>query len=106
MVLLFTYINYNYLSLFKRTQFENLETEEEQRAVIQTNIEEYHSVNYLGTLFSSSLVLHLVQKAIFNLFAKVKMPIDKWTLIDIASAILNIICFNVIGSATTDQILN
>lgn len=34
------------------------------------------------------------------------MPIDKWTLIDIVTAILNLICFNVIGKASPESILN
>ena len=34
------------------------------------------------------------------MFAEIKMPIDKWTMIDVATAILNIFCFNIIGSVT------
>jgi len=32
------------------------------------------------------------------------MPLDKWTMIDIITCFFNIICFNVIGSITEEQI--
>ena len=34
------------------------------------------------------------------------MPFDKWTIVDIISACFNIVCFNVIGSLTPEQVLN
>jgi len=43
---------------------------------------------------------------IFNFMAEVKLPPDKWTMIDIICAFLNIICFNLIGSVSPEQILN
>lgn len=63
-------------------------------------------MNYLGTLFSATLVLHLITKLIFNIFAKVKMPLDMWTIIDFICSAFNIICFNVIGSVTPSQIID
>ena len=61
------------------------------------NIKQYNSINYYGTLFSATLVLHLITKLIFNLCAEVKMPLDKWSTIDLLCSFFNIICFNVIG---------
>lgn len=74
--------------------------------VAQEKINEYNKINYFGTLFSGTLVLHLITKIVFNLFADVKMPLDKWTLIDFASSFFNIICFNVIGKTTPDVIVD
>jgi hypothetical protein len=67
-----------------------------------TNIEIYNSFNYYGTMFSATIFLHLIQKLIFNLFATFKMPIDKWTIIDLITACLNLLCFNIIGGVTPD----
>ena len=34
------------------------------------------------------------------------MPFDKWTIIDIVTAFMNLICFNTIGNITPSQILD
>jgi len=34
------------------------------------------------------------------------MPLDKWSIIDFLCSIFNIICFNVIGSVTPEQIMD
>lgn len=57
-------------------------------------------------MFSGTLFIHIVGKFIYNLFADLKMPMDKWTIIDVFSCFLNIICFNVIGSITEEQLLD
>ena len=60
----------------------------------------------MGTLFSASLVFHLIAKILFNLIAKIKMPLDLWTIIDLLCSFFNVVCFNVIGKATPEQILD
>ncbi len=74
--------------------------------LLEDKIKEYNSINYLGTLFSATLVLHLMTKALFNVFAKVKMPLDKWSVIDLLCSFFNIVCFNVIGSVKPIQIID
>ena len=74
--------------------------------LIADKIKEYNSINFYGTIFSATLVLSLISKLMFNVFAKVKLPVDKWTVIDLLCSFFNIICFNVIGKTTPDQILN
>ncbi len=101
MVALFQYINFLYLDLFKLRRFDDFPILS-QRTYAQDCIKEYNKINYLGTLFSASLFLHLVEKLIFNLAAPKKLGLDKWTVIDIISCLLNIACFNVIGSLTVD----
>jgi hypothetical protein len=71
-----------------------------------SKIEEYNSINYLGTVFSATLVLHLIAKVIFNLCVEVKMPIDKWSIIDLICSCFNIVCFNVIGNTKPEQIMD
>ena len=93
---IFQYINFQYLNLFSADNFENLsETAKTQK--VQENIDKYNSFNYLGTLFSVSLLFHIILKVIFNLFARVKLPIDKWTIMDALCAFCNLVAFNVIG---------
>jgi hypothetical protein len=74
--------------------------------LVTDKIKEYNQINYLGTLFSATLVLHLIAKAIFNLCVKVKMPLDMWSAIDLICSLFNIVCFNVIGSVTPEQIID
>lgn len=101
MVVLFQYINFTYLQLFKQKDLENF-TYNAKWVLLQSKIEEYNQVNYLGTIFSATLVIHLITKAIFNLCVEVKMPLDKWSIIDFFCSISNIVCFNVIGSIKPD----
>jgi hypothetical protein len=44
-------------------------------------------------------------KVVYNMFADIKLPLDKWTTIDIVNALCNIVCFNVTGSMTPDTII-
>ena len=101
----FQYINFQYLNLFSEENFEGL-TDDQLITTIETNIAEYNRFNYYGTLFSGTLVVHLISKLWFNLFAEVKLPVDLWTLIDMLSSFANIIAFNVIGSITPEQIID
>lgn len=68
-------------------------------------IADYNRYNYLGTIFSVALLFSVIEKAIFNFFAEVKLPLDRWTLIDIVTSFFNIVCFNYVGKATKDDIL-
>ena len=105
MVGVFQYINFQYLELFRMRNFDNIHPEEVDTLLVH-NIAMYNSFNYLGTIFSGMIFLHLITKLIFNVFATLKMPIDKWSIIELFCAALNLICFNVIGSATKEQFLD
>jgi hypothetical protein len=72
----------------------------------QDKLNEYNKVNFYGTIFSATLVLHLITKFIFNIFVEVKIPIDKWSVIDFVCSFFNIICFNVIGKTKAESILD
>lgn len=39
------------------------------------------------------------------MIASVKMPLDIWSIIDLVSALMNCICFEIIGGATPDKII-
>ena len=66
------------------------------------NIKIYAGFNFIGTIFSCLILLSIVNKIIFNLAAEVKMPIDKWTIIDLVTATLNVGCFTIIGRASPE----
>ena len=53
----------------------------------------------MGTAFSATLFMSIIAKALFNVVAEVKMPLDLWTIMDAVSSILNILAFNIIGKA-------
>jgi Polycystin cation channel len=63
-------------------------------------------VNYYGTIFSATLALHLISKFIFNLCVEVKMPLDKWSMIDLICSVFNIVCFNMIGKTSPETIID
>lgn len=48
----------------------------------------------------------MLTKLIVNLFVEVKMPMDKWSFIDLLCSFFNIICFNVIGKTKPETILD
>lgn len=77
-------------------------SDDDYRAQLVINIEEYNKYNFYGTIISVTLVIHVFTKQLFNVFAEIKMPYDKWTIIDTATAVLNLLCFNIIGGATPD----
>jgi len=73
---------------------------------MQKHIDIYRRLNYYGTFFSSTMVLHTGTKAIFNVFAETKMPFDKWTIIDIVSSLMSILAFNQIDSLSVAKLEN
>ena len=73
-------------------------------ANIDANLIEYNKVQYYGSAFSGTLFIHLVGKIIYNIFADTRMPLDKWTAIDIITCFANMVCFNVIGEISAEQI--
>ena len=104
MVCLFQYINYQYLRLFNSKQFEGF-SDNCKYVLVSDKILEYNDINFYGTVFSATLVFHLITKVVFNMFAKVKLQLDKWSVIDILCSFFNIVCFNVIGKTSPEQIL-
>ena len=42
---------------------------------------------------SLSMFFYVLTKFVFNLFATIKLSFDKWSVIDIACAFANMVCF-------------
>ena len=91
--------------MFKQSQFDGF-TDNCKYVLVADKIIEYNGINFYGTIFSATLVLHLLAKVLFNCFARVKIPLDKWSIIDILCSLLNIACFNVIGKTKPEQIMD
>jgi hypothetical protein len=70
------------------------------------NLQTYKSINFAGILLSLSYIISLVCRLIFNIFAKVKLPIDLWMIFDITTGVINIGAFIIIGNASVDSIMN
>ncbi|CDW71841.1 UNKNOWN [Stylonychia lemnae] len=94
-----------WVALFKQANFADLD-DDARSLKVKENIDIYNQFNYYGTLLSATLFLHVITKQLFNIFAEIKMPYDKWTIIDIMAAFMNLICFNLVGNVTEQQILD
>lgn len=81
-------------------------TQQAQELMASEMLEDYNKVNFYGTIFSALLVLHLAAKLVFNIFVDIKLPIDKWTAIDLVSSVFNIVCFNMIGKTDPATIVD
>lgn len=57
---------------------------------IINSIEEYVNWNFFALFFSGGLMLQLLLKVLYNIFAKKKIVLDKWTIMDSLSAFFNI----------------
>lgn len=102
---IFQYINFQFLSLFRKNQFEDLPTREEQLAKVEENIEIYSRYNLLGSFFALTLIYSVICKAIFNWLSEVKLPLDKWTAIDLVTGVGTLICYNYTRYLTPEGIL-
>ena len=56
--------------------------------------------------FSFALIFQLVLKIMFNVCAKHKIPLDKWTVLDSISAVLNIVAVMVISRLEAEVFLD
>jgi hypothetical protein len=59
-----------------------------------------------GIIASCAMMFYVLTKIIFNLFAAIKLPVDKWSLVDIFCAFTNIACFMALSQISVDVVLN
>lgn len=104
-VVIFQYINFKYLSLFRSTNFDDMTTSQ-KLAKAEDNISTYNSFNFIGSIFAGAMLYSVVWKVLFNLLSDVKLPLDKWTVLDAITSIICIVCFNVTGSITAQDIFD
>ena len=56
--------------------------------------------------FCVGLIFHIVLKGVFNLKSDKKIPFDKWSIMDLITAVLNIVAVYAITSITVDDLNN
>ena len=69
-------------------------------------MDKYRSTNYLGILMSFSYILNIICRYIFNLNAKNKIEIDRWAVLDVVAAFVNVFTFTYIGNRTPEEMTN
>jgi hypothetical protein len=74
--------------------------------LMEKNISEYLVFNLYGIFVSIAMMFYVSTKFIFNIFATIKLPLDKWSLIDIFCAFTNIICFQFLNYINSEDILD
>jgi hypothetical protein len=106
LLIAFQYINFQYLSLFKRNNYEDLPTEQMQLDYIQEKIDEYNGYNFIGTILALTLLYSYFGRLFFNFKSRENIPYDKWLMIDLTTSLISIVCFNYTGNLTPEQILD
>lgn len=60
-------------------------------------MQEYRGWELYLLILSGSLSMQIVLRGIFNVFTrKMKVQIDKWTLMDLLNSVLNIVAFEIV----------
>ena len=106
MILVFQYINYLYLDLFKEDAYAYAESYTEAISIIETNLKDYKRINFFGILLSFSYFLSLFCRILFNTFSKQKLPLDMWMFFDTLAGVVNIGAFTLIGAASPEDMYN
>ena len=109
MLVIFQYINYQYLVLFSKKQLEldilddslndsSTATVDSHTVIgnIINSIQTYVNWNFLALFFSVALIFQGFLKVLYNIFSNNKVGLDKWTFMDTISAVLNILAIQVI----------
>ena len=55
---------------------------------------------------SFSYILNIICRYIFNLNAKNKIEIDRWAVLDVVAAFVNVFTFTYIGNRTPEEMTN
>ena len=102
-VILFLYINLQYLDLFRQTNFTNFSGKKLDNE-IQSKIDEYKSINLIGITFSIVLMSSPMFKVLYNIFSTSYIPSDRWSKIEFLSAFINMITFIFLNNLTVEEI--
>eukprot|EP00350_Pseudokeronopsis_sp_OXSARD2_P001981 CAMPEP_0170550742 /NCGR_PEP_ID=MMETSP0211-20121228/8748_1 /TAXON_ID=311385 /ORGANISM="Pseudokeronopsis sp., Strain OXSARD2" /LENGTH=433 /DNA_ID=CAMNT_0010857443 /DNA_START=189 /DNA_END=1490 /DNA_ORIENTATION=- len=115
-LLLFQYINYNYLTLFSDAIIKGTTNDtyriptddsvieagaysiDEQIYHVVKSKEEYAYFDQINLILSSSLVFHFFLKLFFNAMAQQRSFLDKWAILDLTNGLFNLIAMFLIGS--------
>ena len=71
---------------------------------MRKNVEEYKFINNIGIVVSLLMIFYVLTKILFNVFATIKLPLDRWSKADIFTASSNIVCFMFLGNIKDEVI--
>ena len=71
---------------------------------IKKNVEEYKFINRIGIIVSLLMIFYVLTKILFNVFATIQLPLDRWSKADVIVASSNIVCFLFLGNIKEEVI--
>ena len=101
-------IDYN-KTIFNMSEFSKAkplynQIEQDQEWAMTQNLQFYLFLNNIGLILSGHMSFYALSKILFNVFAEIKVSIDKWSQCDIYCSIINIIAFMMLRSMTIDDL--
>jgi len=115
-LLVFQYINYNYLTLFedkviKGTTHDTYRVPDDDNVIeagaysideqvwnVDQSKKEYARWDLINLVLSLALIFQFFLKLLFNSISKLKIRIDKWTIVDTLNGCINLIAMYVISN--------
>lgn len=93
LVVIFQYINFKYLDLFKLSNFDEYATEAERRSQINQNIDTYTSFNFIGNIFAITMLYSAFCKVLFAILSDVANTLkrslfNRWFVLDLACGLV------------------
>jgi len=103
-LLIFQYVNIRYISLFNVDLMGN--TKEDRLRSLKEAKKEYDSLNNYTLAVSITLIVQLLLKIFYNLLSNMKIPIDKWTIMDTICGIMNLAAIYIITYSPNEKFLD
>lgn len=73
---------------------------------LEKNIGNYMKQNGYSMITSSSMLFYVITKSIFNYYAELPIPMDRWSVIDIFCAFTNIFCLTLMHTLSKDDVID
>ncbi|CAI2360713.1 unnamed protein product [Moneuplotes crassus] len=99
-------VNYKYTRSFRKEVYAEMDFKD-QYNYIEKDLESYLFYNnYLGFFFSVLAFYSFLMKIVFHFGSDLHLPIDKWTVCDILSIFINIICYAILAGLDYHSIID
>ncbi|CAI2359649.1 unnamed protein product [Moneuplotes crassus] len=102
-LLIFQYVNIRYISLFNVDAMG--EDDDIKIANLKEAKKEYDLLNNYTLVFCLALIFQFFLKLLYNICAKIKIPIDKWTIMDSICGIFNLLAIYVVAFTPNKKFL-
>lgn len=73
---------------------------------LEKNIRDYMHKNSYSMITSSSMLFYVITKSIFNMYAELPIPMDRWSVIDIFCAFTNIFCLTLMHTLSKEDVID